>query len=69
MSAYLLHNTKEGGHEVMTPIELFAWTLSAILGISFIISLATVARKPRYITETEHKRPRSPEYTNDLKER
>jgi hypothetical protein len=53
----------------MTPIELFAWTLSAILGISFIISLAAVARKPRYITETEHKRPQPSEYTNDLKER
>jgi hypothetical protein len=35
----------------MTPIELFAWTLSAILGIGFIISLALVARKPKYITE------------------
>jgi hypothetical protein len=57
MSAYLLHNTKEGGHEAMTPIELFTWTLSAILGISFIISLAAVARKPKYITEMEHKRP------------
>jgi hypothetical protein len=45
----------------MTPIELFAWTLSAILGISFIISLAAVARKPRYITEMEHKRPHHPE--------
>jgi hypothetical protein len=53
----------------MTPIELFAWTLSAILRISFIISLAAVARKPRYITETEHKRPQPSEYTNDLKER
>ncbi|MBB3869915.1 MULTISPECIES: hypothetical protein [Parageobacillus] len=40
----------------MTSIELFAWILSAILGISFIISLAAVAKKPRYIAETEHKR-------------
>jgi hypothetical protein len=45
----------------MTPIELFAWTLSAILGIGFIISLAVVARKPKYITETEHNKPDSPE--------
>jgi hypothetical protein len=61
MSSYPLHNTKEGGYEVMTPVELFAWILSAILGISFIISLAAVARKPRYITETKHKRIHSPE--------
>jgi hypothetical protein len=60
MSAYLLHNTKEGGHGAMTAIELFAWTLSAILGISFIISLAAVSRKPRYITDMEHKRPQPP---------
>jgi hypothetical protein len=53
----------------MTTIEIFAWTLSAILGIIFIISLAAVARKPRYITETEHKRAHPPEYTKDLKER
>jgi hypothetical protein len=45
----------------MTPIELFAWTLSAILGISFIISLTAVARKPKYITETKHRKPDSPE--------
>jgi hypothetical protein len=69
MSAYLLHNTKKGGYQVMTPIELFAWTLSAILGISFIISLVAVSRKPRYITEMEHKRPKPPEYINNLKER
>jgi hypothetical protein len=69
MSAYLLHNTKEGGHQVMTPIELFAWTLSAILGISFIISLVAVSRKPRYITEMEYKRPQPSEYINDSKER
>ena len=62
MYAYLfIYNTKKGGHQVMTPIELFAWTLSAILGISFIISLAAVARKPRYITKTEHKRTDLPE--------
>jgi hypothetical protein len=41
----------------MTPIELFAWTLSSILGISFIISLLAVSRKPRYINEMEHKSP------------
>jgi hypothetical protein len=39
----------------MAPIELFAWTLSSILGISFIISLVVVSRKPRYIAEMEHK--------------
>jgi hypothetical protein len=61
MSAYLLHNTKKGGHQVMTPIELFAWTLSSILGISFIISLVVVSRKPRYIAEMELKSPDSPE--------
>jgi hypothetical protein len=57
MSAYLLHNNKKGGYQVMPPIELFAWTLSSILGISFIISLVVVSKKPRYITEMEHKRP------------
>jgi hypothetical protein len=41
----------------MTPIELFTWTLSLILGISFIISLVAVSRKPRDIIEMEHKRP------------
>jgi hypothetical protein len=61
MPSYLLHNTKEGGYEIMTSIELFAWILSAILGISFIISLAAVAKKPRYIAETEHKRIHPPE--------
>jgi hypothetical protein len=61
MSSYLLHNTKEGGYEIMTSIELFVWILSAILGISFIISLAAVARKPKYITKTEHNRPQPPE--------
>jgi hypothetical protein len=41
----------------MTPIEVFGWALSAILGIGFIILLATVSREPRYTTEMEHKRP------------
>ncbi len=41
----------------MSPIELFVWTLSSILGIGFIISLVVVSRKPRYIAEMEHKKP------------
>jgi hypothetical protein len=41
----------------MSPIEFFAWTLSSILGIGFIISLVVVSRKPRYIAEMEHKKP------------
>lgn len=41
----------------MTPIELFAWTLTAILGISFIISLVALARKPN--SKKEHKMTQS----------
>ncbi|EIJ78042.1 hypothetical protein PB1_10769 [Bacillus methanolicus PB1] len=43
----------------MTPIELFAWILSTILGISFIISLVALSRKPRYIAEKERKMTQS----------
>jgi hypothetical protein len=45
----------------MTPIEIFGWTLSAILGTGFIIFLTAVSRETRYITETEHRKPDSPE--------
>ncbi|NUK29216.1 hypothetical protein HT574_03590 [Parageobacillus sp. VR-IP] len=45
----------------MAPIEIFTWTLSAILGIGFIISLVAVSKKPKYITEMERKKPHLPE--------
>ncbi|AZV43197.1 hypothetical protein [Peribacillus asahii] len=40
----------------MASIELFAWVLSSLLGISFIISLIVVSRKPRYIVNKELKK-------------
>ncbi|WP_286676627.1 hypothetical protein [Peribacillus asahii] len=40
----------------MASIELFAWTLSSFLGISFIISLIAVSMKPRYIVNKKHKK-------------
>lgn len=57
ISAYHLHNIKKGGHQAMLSIEFFAWTLSAILGIGFIISLIAVSRKPKNMTEMERQRP------------
>lgn len=41
----------------MLSIEFFAWTLSAILGIGFIISLIAVSRKPKNMTEMERQSP------------
>jgi hypothetical protein len=35
----------------------------------FYYSLVAVSRKPRYIPETEHKRPQSPDKIINLKER
>ncbi|MBX9972522.1 hypothetical protein [Cytobacillus firmus] len=40
----------------MTPLELFAWTLSAILAISFIISLIVVSRKPQILNKKKSKK-------------
>lgn len=50
----------------MSPIELFAWALSSILGIGFIISLVVVSRKPRYIAKMEHKKPGPLNKTNAI---
>ncbi|WP_267897380.1 hypothetical protein [Peribacillus glennii] len=41
----------------MESIELFAWVLSSILGVCFVISLVAVFRKPRF-NDKERKKSR-----------
>lgn len=37
---------------IMTSIELFTWTITMILGITFICSLVAVAKKPKEVTRS-----------------
>ncbi|WP_176713607.1 hypothetical protein [Pseudobacillus wudalianchiensis] len=39
----------------MAPIDYFAWTVSMLLGIGFVGSLATLSRRPKFFTKSEKK--------------